>query len=172
VLEVDNGFGADEMTMQVSVKAEVPLPLVIDVADGALTGVPPTVMRSQRITVGGTGYLPGSVIQLGIYSAPTSLGTVVADATGAFSVAVTIPADQSLGAHTVAASGISASGTARLLTAGTTVVLPPSTGAGSSSGALPATGADGSPSLGLMLAALLAILAGLALARRAHRRSA
>ncbi len=172
VLEVDNGFGADEMTVQVSVKAEVPLPLVIDVADGALTGVPPTVMRSQRITVGGTGYLPGSVIQLGIYSAPTSLGTVVADATGAFSVAVTIPADQSLGAHTVAASGISASGTARLLTAGTTVVLPPSTGAASSSGALPATGADGSQSLGLMLAALLAILAGLALARRAHRRSA
>jgi len=178
VLSVDNGFGTDEMTVQLTVRSEVPLPLLVDLADGALTGVPPTVLRGQQITIGGTGFLPGAVIQLGIYSVPTVLGTAVADASGAFSALITIPADQSLGAHTVAASGISSTGTAQLLAAGTTVVLPPSTGGGStggstgpgSTGGLPATGLDGSQSLGLVLVALFAVLAGVALMRAARRR--
>lgn len=171
-LTIDNGFGADELTVDITVATEVPLPLLLGVADGPLTGVPSTVLRSQQITVGGSGFLPGAVVQLGIYSTPAVLGTAVADATGAFSATVTIPAAQSLGAHTVAASGISATGTARLLIASTAVVLPPSTGGGSSTGGLPATGLDGSQALGLGLVALLAVLGGLVMVRAARRRSA
>lgn len=171
-LTIDNGFGTDELTLDITVATEVPLPLLLGAADGSLTGVPPTVLRDQRITVGGSGFLPGAVVQIGIYSTPALLGTAVADAGGAISATVTIPAAQSLGVHTVAASGIGAAGTARLLTAQTTVVVPPSTGGGSGTGGLPATGLDGSQSLSLGLVAMLAVLGGLVLARAARRRSA
>ena len=171
-LTIDNGFGTDQLTIEITVDDEVPLPFILGVADGPLAGVPATVLRGQQLTIGGSGFLPGAVVQLGIYSTPTALGTAVADSTGAFSATVTIPVDQSLGAHTVAASGIGATGTARLLIGNTTVVLPPATDSGSGAGGLPATGLDASQSLGLGLTALLAVLAGLVLVRAARRRAA
>ena len=167
-----NGFGTTETTVQITVLTTVALPSVLPSAsDGALTGVPASVVRGQQLTIGGSGFLPGATIQLGIYSVPTMLGTTVADGTGSFSAVITIPAGQTLGAHTIAAVGIGAEGTARLLTATTTVVAP-ATGGGTGTGGLAATGADATPSLGLGLIALFALLGGLALIRGARRRLA
>ncbi|MGW8482658.1 putative Ig domain-containing protein [Microbacterium sp. NPDC055903] len=164
-LTADNGFAETDATIELTVSAETALPEELpETADGALGGVPESVQRGQVVTVSGSGFLPGSTVHLGIYSTPTPLTTTTADAGGAFSAEITIPAEQSLGAHTIAASGISAEGGSWLLTAATTVVAPdPSGGAGADGGqgdGLGATGAD--PTLSIVLGgiALLAILAG------------
>jgi uncharacterized repeat protein (TIGR02543 family) len=61
-----------------------------------------------RITVVGSGFVPGSSVELFVYSDPEPLGTTTADATGAISAGVTIPADLDLGHHTIVARGLSA----------------------------------------------------------------
>lgn len=180
----DNGFGTATTSVEISVATTVALPDELPTAsDDSLTGVPDSVTRGQQFTIGGSGFLPGAEIEYGIYSEPTVLGTAVADAQGAFTAVVTIPADQSAGAHTLAATGIGAEGTPRLLTSATTVVLPPTdggtdgaegTGTGSGSGdgsGLATTGIDSSASVGIALLALLALLGGLLLARGARRRT-
>ncbi len=168
-LHVDNGFGTADLTVRITVETAVPLPYQLpSQTDGALTGVPGSVVRGQQITIGGSGFLPGAPIRVGMYSVPAALGTAVADQTGAFTAVVTIPADMPAGAHTIAAAGIGADGTARLLASGTTVSVPVS--GGSSSGGLATTGADGSVTTGLALLALISVLGGLALIRGARRR--
>nr|WP_314845269.1 putative Ig domain-containing protein [uncultured Microbacterium sp.] len=180
-----NGFGSADSVIEITVQDEVPLPYDLPAAtDGQLTGVPASVIPGQQLTVGGSGFLPGAVVRLGMYSPLTAIGTAVADEDGVFSTTVTIPLDRAPGALTLAASGIGAEGTARLLDADTVVVAPPvdptdpdtdtgtDTGTGGDSGPLPATGADSSASLGAAVLALLAALSGLALMRGARRRSA
>ncbi|MBO9626537.1 MAG: immunoglobulin domain-containing protein [Microbacterium sp.] len=168
-LHVDNGFGTADLTVRITVETAVPLPYQLpSQTDGALTGVPGSVVRGQQITIGGSGFLPGAPIRIGMYSVPAALGTAVADQTGAFTAVVTIPADMTAGAHTIAAAGIGADGTARLLASGTTVSVPVS--GGSSSGGLATTGVDGSGTIALALLALFSMLVGFALIRRARRR--
>jgi hypothetical protein len=67
-----------------------------------------TAIPGARITVQGSGFVPGSTVELFVYSAPEPLGTTTADADGAISVGVVIPADLELGAHTIVARGFSA----------------------------------------------------------------
>ena len=55
----------------------------------------------------GSGFVPGSTVELFVYSDPEPLGTTTADADGAISVGVVIPADLELGAHTIVARGFS-----------------------------------------------------------------
>ncbi|MFK4760969.1 beta strand repeat-containing protein [Microbacterium sp. ZW T5_45] len=189
VITATNPYGTAQTTIAIRVGDTVTLPILLPpTSDGSLTGVPASVTPGQQLTIGGTGFLPGAVVQLGIYSVPTSLGTAVADAGGAFSAVITIPADQSLGAHTVAAAGVGADGTARLLTAATTVIAPSTddsgtgTGTGTGSGTgngtgtaagtgLAATGSDAAGVLALSLLGLLAALGGLVIARGARRRT-
>ncbi len=124
----DNGFAVVDEQIEISVADTVALADPMPTPDGELSGVPETLEREQEFTVTGTGFLPGSTVQLGIYSTPTPLGTAVVDDSGAFRAAVAVPADQTLGAHTVAASGIGTGGVARLLAADTTVIETPDGG--------------------------------------------
>lgn len=162
VMSAANGFGIATGALSAEVNADVVPPFVLPTADGVLAGVPTAVQRGQTITVSGTGFLPGAPIAFGIYSAPSLIGFGAADGSGAFSTSITVPAGQSFGAHTIVATGVGAGGVDRLLAASTVVVepAPPSGGPGSASGVLSATGVE--PLLP-MLAAAIAVLAGLAL---------
>src|SRR5690606_28034924 len=60
-----------------------------------------TASPGARITAQGSGFVPGSTVELIVYSAPEQLATPTADADGAISVGVAIPADLELGAHTI-----------------------------------------------------------------------
>lgn len=172
-IAAENDYGTDSLTVSVTVSSSVPLPGQLpQTSDGRLTGVPDPVEQGQRITVGGSGFLPGTTVTVGMYSLPTLLGTAVADQAGEFSVEVTIPSTHPLGAHTVAASGIGADSEPWLLTAGTTViaksvVTPPTPRPGSG---LATTGPDAQATTGLVLLALISVLGGLALIRGARRR--
>ena len=61
-----------------------------------------------RLTVAGSGFVPGSNVELVVYSTPVPLATAAADANGEISVAVLLPAGLELGPHTVVARGFSA----------------------------------------------------------------
>ena len=63
-----------------------------------------------RITVAGSGFVPGSHVELFIYSDPEPLGIATADAGGTISAGVVIPADLELGPHTIVARGFTATG--------------------------------------------------------------
>jgi hypothetical protein len=87
-------------------KADAPL----KTDKGAISSAP----AGSKVTLTGSGYLPLSTITLVIYSTPTVLGTVQADANGNFSYAVTVPAGFS-GAHSLVASGVGLNGRPRNL---------------------------------------------------------
>lgn len=59
------------------------------------------VHPGDTITVTGTGVQPHATVTVVLHSTPVTLGTVKADASGAFSATVTIPASTPVGAHTV-----------------------------------------------------------------------
>jgi hypothetical protein len=174
--------------VSVDVSLAVALPATAPTGDGLLGGVPSQVAQGASVTVTGDGFLPGTTITLGIYSTPTSLGTASVDASGAFSATVTIPITTLLGAHTIAAAGVSASGDARTLAAPSTVVAA-GTGSGSngssgSGGGTGATSGSGSTSgatsdglsstggtvpIGLIVGGLLAAAVGAILVWRVRR---
>ena len=70
----------------------------------------------------GSGYMPNSTVTLLIYSTPQILTTVVTDATGSFTVTVTVPAGLAPGKHTLVASGMDTHGNVRTITLPVTVV--------------------------------------------------
>lgn len=173
-LQAVNAFGTALGSLSAEVNADVPPPIVLPTPDGVLGGVPAETRRGQVVTVTGDGFLPGAPIMFGIYSTPTGLGAATADGSGAFTASVVIPAEQSLGAHTIVATGVGATGAARLLAAGTTVVepAPPGGGAGSGSGAGSGTGslsATGVEPIGWMLLAGFVLALGAVLVRRSRR---
>ena len=155
----------------------VPLPTVAPFGVATLGGVPATVAPSQVLTVTGGGFAPFATITLGFYSTPTTLGTVAADASGAFTTKVTVPAD-ALGHHTIAAAGTGSNGDPLYLSASTTVVKPGgsgsngagSNGAASSGTTVANTGLPEDAVSSGILAALAVLLGALALAVRAVRR--
>jgi CshA-type fibril repeat protein len=95
------------------------------------TGAPVTLTTDQgpigvassgaTITVIGSGFAPFSTADVIIYSTPTRLGSAVTDATGSFSLPVTVPAGLPAGAHTFLASGVDPSGQSRLMALPVTV---------------------------------------------------
>ena len=64
----------------------------------------------STVDVSGGGYAPGATVQLTLYSAPTSLGTATADASGSFTARVELPLGLAPGRHRIVATGPDASG--------------------------------------------------------------
>lgn len=172
VVQATNSAGTALTTVSITVALDVALPGTVPAGDGPLGGVPGAVVPGQVVTVSGDGYLPGASIAIGMYSTPTSLGSATADASGAFSAAVTVPFTAVLGSHTLAATGVSAAGDVRTLVAAVNVTAA----SGGSGGSVP--GASGSGALGAtggtvpwwaVVSGLLAIALGAALAVRSRR---
>jgi hypothetical protein len=99
--------------------ARVPaVPAAVPAAALTLTtdqGVISSVVPGQTLTVVGTGFAPLSPAKVIIYSAPVVLGAVTTDATGSFSVPVTVPAGLESGQHSLVASGFAPDGFERFL---------------------------------------------------------
>ena len=137
------------------------MPATVPAKNGDLVlaaGSSGTVAPGKTITVTGTGYAPGSSVSVVIYSTPQVLTTIVADASGNFTVEVTVPAGLAAGSHTLVASGVDANGVLRYVTLPVTV-----TSAGSAQ--LAYTGADVLlPALGGLAAVVVG--AGLIVVRR------
>lgn len=103
----------------------------------------PTPTAGGSITISGSGYAPGSEVRITIESEPALLGTVAADATGAFAATVTIPATLS-GTHTIKSTGIAPDGSVRVLA---TVVLVSAPGLPATDEAAPVAPAPGADDL-------------------------
>jgi hypothetical protein len=150
--------------------ATVPaLPPVVPHADGPLTVIGASALTAGgTATVAGAGFAPDSLVRLGVYSTPMSLATVTADAGGAISATVTVPATLS-GAHTMVAVGTAPSGSSWALTGAVTVVASSSgsgtdgSGTTDAGGTLPKTGGDGLPPSMVAAAGIALLLAGLVL---------
>jgi outer membrane protein OmpA-like peptidoglycan-associated protein len=74
--------------------------------------------------VSGTGFRPGTNVQVYIYSTPRLLGTVSTDANGNFAGTVPIPTDLELGRHTLQVNGFTADGQVRSLSMGVVLQAP------------------------------------------------
>ena len=86
-------------------------PLVLATDKGTDT----TAVPGEEIVVSGNGFLPYSTVSIVVYSTPIVLGTVTTDGAGAFSTAVTVPADLEAGAHSLVAYGVDPAGAAHSL---------------------------------------------------------
>jgi hypothetical protein len=69
----------------------------------------------EKVTLIGTGFLPGSTIELIVYSTPISLGSITAGPDGTFTAEVTIPAGLAAGTHHLVATGVDQNGNVRNL---------------------------------------------------------
>jgi hypothetical protein len=81
--------------------------------DGDLTGAAGPITSAtagEKLELRGSGYLPGSVVELFVYSTPVSLGSVVAGPDGAFTIEVTLPEGLAAGTHHLVATGVDADG--------------------------------------------------------------
>lgn len=139
------------------------IPSTLPQADGPLTSseTDGTAVAGAEITMSGTGFLPGSTVELVVYSTPVKLGEAVVSADGSFSATVTLPEDLASGDHHLVATGVDPDGNVRNL-----VVEISVTGGAA---ALADTGFSAAPVLG---AGALALLAGGGLMVAARRRQA
>ncbi|WP_433205754.1 fibronectin type III domain-containing protein [Dactylosporangium sp. CS-047395] len=113
-----------------------------------------TIEVGKRIVITGTGFAPYSTVTVTIYSAPTVLATVTADASGSFSVPVTVPTELPAGSHSFVALGTDPNGAQHALKLALTVAPAAAvTSPSAPPGTLPVTG----------LALLHLLLTGLAL---------
>ena len=153
-------------------------PIAIQITDGrhvlsseamsiSVTGAQPSKVGSTLVLhsggtteIDGTDFLAGSTVKGWLFSEPTLVGEVVANADGSFKMLAAIPATVASGSHTIVVSGVRADGNAEAIALGVTVAQPPSAGPG---GTLPSTGA--SPQA-LLLAAFVLVALGTVLATR------
>lgn len=94
------------------------------VSTGPLTAPPASTQDldpGDELRISGAGFAPGSTIDITMESTPVFLKRVTADATGAFSTTVQIPAGADAGSHTVKATGPDPAGGIRVLSVGITV---------------------------------------------------
>lgn len=124
----------------------------------------PSSGGSARLTAGapveisGGGFAAHANIVVGVYSSPTELDAVTADAGGAFTDTVTIPRSLS-GSHTLVAQGNAPDGSARVLS--TPIMI---SAAAATPGSLPFTGARALP---ITLIGLCLLVGGFVLTRAA-----
>ena len=123
------------------------------------------VVAGEQVTISGTGFLPGSTVELVVYSTPVKLGTTVVLADGTFSATVTLPKELANGVHHLVATGVDVNGAVRNLVVEVTV----SGGTAVVSGGLAYTGFSPAPFLG---AGALALLAGGGMLVASRRRQA
>ncbi|MCZ2813338.1 MULTISPECIES: hypothetical protein [unclassified Modestobacter] len=92
-------------------------------ADGTLTSddADGKVVAGEKVTISGKDFLPGSTVQLLVYSDPVSLGTVTVLSDGTFSATVTLPKDLANGVHHLVATGVDVNGNVRNLVVEVTV---------------------------------------------------
>jgi hypothetical protein len=92
-------------------------------ADGTLTSsdADGKVVAGEQVTISGKDFLPGSVVDLVVYSTPVKLGTATVLADGTFSATVTLPKDLANGTHHLVASGVDVNGNPRTLIVEVTV---------------------------------------------------
>jgi hypothetical protein len=92
-------------------------------ADGTLTSsdADGKVVAGEQVTISGKDFLPGSVVDLVVYSTPVKLGTATVLADGTFSATVTLPKDLANGTHHLVASGVDVNGNPRTLVVEVTV---------------------------------------------------
>jgi LPXTG-motif cell wall-anchored protein len=107
---------------------------------------------------------PGAMLDFERFSVAVPVGSITADAEGTGSLAISFPADATLGTHEVQASGVTRNGDPFVLTAPIEVVAD---GAAAGGGDLPRTGNDVEP---LVVIGGLAVLAGAAFVLVAKRR--
>ncbi|MBM2614030.1 fibronectin type III domain-containing protein [Actinoplanes sp. LDG1-06] len=81
-----------------------------------------TTRPGRSIVLSGNGYAAHSTVRISVYSEPVALGEVVADASGAFRVRVSVPDGLPAGSHALVAAGIDPSGVARAMRLDVTVV--------------------------------------------------
>lgn len=113
------------------------------------------------LTVTGLGFHPGEQVEVVLNSTPVTLGMFTAGPNGAFTAAVTVPANVAPGAHTIVAAG---QGSSRTFSAALTVELAAS---GSAAGPLASAAL---PLLGLTLLAAGLLLTTLRTPRRTPTR--
>ncbi|WP_409330142.1 fibronectin type III domain-containing protein [Trujillonella humicola] len=119
------------------------VPAAVPPASGPLDA-PGSAVPGGALAVRGAGFLPHSTVTLVVYSAPTVLGTLVADATGAVAGTVALPAGLAPGVHTLVAVGVDPAGDPHHLVSAVTVAgTAPAAVAGPGPGpALAVTGAE------------------------------
>jgi|GEM_PF-938954 len=122
------GIGSNGQPRYLSADTVVNPPL----ADGVLAGVPLTTTAGKALTVSGSGYKPGTTVEVGGYCPQTVLGTAVADAAGKFRVTIVVPNQG--GGRAFYAAGVGSNGKARYLLALTVVHTSGGSSSGSGSG--------------------------------------
>ncbi|SEP22349.1 fibronectin type III domain-containing protein [Trujillonella endophytica] len=165
-VDAEGNPGAHSAVVTVSDVPRSSVPAGVPARSGDLVrpaGQTGSVAVGSPVTFSGSGYLPGSTVTLLVYSEPQVLTTVVADASGSFTVTVTVPAGLVAGQHTLVASGVDLTGALRYLTLPITVA-----GGTTGSGGLAYTGAAVAVPAMAGLAAL-ALGGGLVLAGRRRR---
>ena len=98
-------------------------PPVTDAVLESPTDQDDTTAPGATLTIRGTGYAPNSEVALVVYSAPISLGTVLTDDNGEFSVDVVVPPTL-IGDHSIAAMGADPDGGPRAMRLDVTVAEP------------------------------------------------
>jgi hypothetical protein len=80
------------------------------------------ILNEERaVSFSGTGFAPGSTVRVWLFSDPSELTTVVADANGNFSGTTTLPKGIPEGQHTVQLNGLSKDGQVRSVALGVVV---------------------------------------------------
>ncbi|MBL6760930.1 MAG: hypothetical protein ISQ15_09715 [Ilumatobacteraceae bacterium] len=82
-------------------------------SNGTLTAINETLLTTDAtvlvegsdVAVDGTGFVPGSTVDIWLHSDPVLLGNVTADTDGAFSTVLTLPTGVELGDHTIRTIG-------------------------------------------------------------------
>jgi hypothetical protein len=113
----ENGYLLQGSDWQVSLEARSTSgePLALDESDNL-------VLNSDRLVqFQGTGFAPGSIIKVWLFSDPASLAYVTADENGSFTGSAQLPADIPDGEHTVQLNGLSANGQIRSIALGVVV---------------------------------------------------
>jgi len=100
--------------------------LVLTTTDGQITTAEP----GQLVIFVGKGFAPFSTVTISIFSKPTTLGTAITNAAGAFRKPITVPPGLAVGGHTAVAQGVAPDGTPRSMALDITVVGLPVTGPG------------------------------------------
>jgi hypothetical protein len=110
------------------------------------------VHESGKVQVSGSGFLPGSTVDVWLFSTPYLLGQATVGADGTFSQAFALPADVPVGAHTVQMNGVGTDGSVRSLSTGVVVLAD----AAAAPAPLAATGSQ-ADTLGLMAAIMVGL---------------
>jgi hypothetical protein len=137
-------------------------------AQNSLTVSDTTPTPGQTIDITAQTCVPGSSVTVTLDSDRVVLGTPAADSSGVARLSATIPANTSLGAHTIIAVCTGSDGAPLRLTAAINVVAADGAGSGAGGG-LPRTGDDTSLPLariGLALAAAGGVITAIAAKRR------